>query len=76
MPNRWELLERNGIGAFGYEIYKDTQSKEERYLIKVFIYDTPVLLSGNRDILGSKIEELSRVFEELKKKFPDNSPPF
>jgi hypothetical protein len=74
---RWKLIDKSGIGAFGYEIYEDTQSNEERFLVKVFIYDKPVLLSGNREILGSKLEELTEVFKELQEKFPPpEEPPF
>jgi len=77
MANRWKLIERNGIGAFGYEIYRDTQTeREERFLIKVFVYDKPVLLSGNKEILGNKLEELTKVFKKLQEKFPPTEPPF
>ena len=72
---KWELIHRSGIGAFGYEIYQNTQNKE-RYLAKIFIYDTPVMLSGTKDILASKISELSEVFVELRKLFPESESPF
>jgi len=78
MANRWELLERNGIGAFGYEIYRDTQTEgEERFLAKVFVYDKPILLSGTKEILGNKLEELTKVFKKLQERFPPpEDPPF
>ncbi len=72
---KWELIHRSGIGAFGYEVYQNTQDKE-RYLVKIFVYDTPVLLSGDRDILGSKISELSGVLQELQELFPTSESPF
>jgi hypothetical protein len=72
---KWELIHRNGIGAFGYEIYQNTQDIE-RFLIKIFVYDKPVLLSGTREIIGNKIDELKGVLEELSKFFPTEPPPF
>jgi len=72
---KWELIHRNGVGAFGYEIYQNTENTE-RFLVKVFVYDKPVLLSGDKEILASKISELSEVFNELKKLFPDKGEPF
>jgi len=73
---KWELIHRAGKGAFGYEVYQNTQDVE-RFLVKVFVYDKPVLLSGDKQILGNKIKELSEVFEELQKLFPvDDDIPF
>ena len=72
---KWELIHRSGVGAFGYEVYQNTQDKE-RYLVKIFVYDTPVLLSGDREVLGGKIAELSEVFNQLQELFPKNEPPF
>ena len=72
---KWELIHRNGIGAFGYEVYQNTVNND-RYLVKVFVYDKPVLLSGDREILGGKLAELTRVFQELQELFPEpNEPP-
>ena len=72
---KWELIHRNGIGAFGYEVYRNTVNSD-RYLVKVFVYDKPVLLSGDREILGGKLAELTRVFQELQELFPEpNEPP-
>jgi len=72
---KWELIHRNGIGAFGYEVYQNT-ANNDRYLVKVFVYDKPVLLSGDREILGGKLAELTRVFQELQELFPEpNEPP-
>ena len=75
MEKKWHLILRNGIGAFGYEVYQNTENKE-RYLVKIFVYDTPVLLSGDKDILGSKISELSGVMQELQELFPTSESPF
>jgi hypothetical protein len=73
---KWEIIHRNGIGAFGYEIYQNTQDTE-RYLVKVFVYDKPILLSGNKEILGNKIDELIKVFKKLQEDFPPpEDPPF
>ena len=73
---KWELIHRNGKGAFGYEIYQNNENKE-RYLVKVFVYDKPILLSGDKEILGNKIKELREVFQEIQKIFPEpEEPPF
>ena len=72
---KWELIHRAGVKAFGYEIYQNTQDIK-RFLVKIFVYDTPVLLSGDRDILGSKISELSGVLQELQELFPTSESPF
>jgi len=73
---KWELIHRAGKGAFGYEVYQNTENPE-RFLAKVFVYDKPILLSGDKDILGNKIAELTEVFRELQKLFPEpEEPPF
>ena len=72
---KWQKIEKKGIGAFGYEIYQNTENVE-RFLVKIFIYDTPVMLSGDKEILSSKIAELSQVFQELQKLFPNDKTPF
>ena len=73
---KWKLIHRSGVGAFGYEIYQNTQDSE-RYLIKVFVYDKPILLSGNREILSGKVAELKEVFQKLSEIFPEpEEPPF
>ena len=72
---KWELIHRSGVGAFGYEVYQNTQDKE-RFLVKVFVYDKPILLSGDKEVLGGKIAELSEVFNQLQELFPKNEPPF
>lgn len=72
---KWQKIEKKGIGAFGYEIYQNTENVE-RFLVKIFVYDTPVMLSGDKEILSSKIAELSQVFQELQKLFPNDKTPF
>lgn len=72
---KWELIHRSGVGAFGYEVYQNTENKE-RFLVKVFVYDKPILLSGDKEVLGGKIAELSEVFNQLQELFPKNEPPF
>ena len=77
MSKRWKLIERGGIGAFGYEIYEDTRENEntklfgQRYLVKVYVYDKPILLSGDKRVLGNKLAELTEVFKKLQEKFPE-----
>ena len=70
---KWELIHREGVGAFGYEIYQNTQDTT-RYLVKIFVYDTPILLSGNKMILGHKLGELKQVLDNLLEMFPDDDP--
>ena len=72
---KWQRIEKKGIGAFGYEIYQNTENVD-RFLVKVFVYDTPVMLSGDKEILSGKIAELSKVFQELQKLFPNDKTPF
>lgn len=73
---KWTLIHRSGVGAFGYEVYQNNENVE-RFLVKVFVYDKPILLSGNREILGNKLEELAEVLKELQKMFPPTEePPF
>lgn len=68
---KWELIHRAGIKAFGYEVYQNTKNVD-RYLIKIFVYDTPVLLSGDKEIISNKIAELKEVLEEIQELFPKN----
>lgn len=75
MEKKWHLILRNGIGAFGYEVYQNTENKE-RFLVKVFVYDKPILLSGDKEVLGGKIAELSEVFNQLQELFPNSETPF
>lgn len=72
MDRKWIKIDRNGIGAFGYEIYQNTINPE-RFLVKIFIYDKPVLLSGTKEVIGNKIGELKRVFETLSELFPEDN---
>ncbi len=72
MDRKWIKIDRNGIGAFGYEIYQNTINPE-RFLVKIFIYDKPVLLSGTKEVIGNKIGELKRVFEALSELFPEDN---
>ena len=72
---KWTLIHRSGVGAFGYEVYQNNENVE-RFLVKVFVYDKPILLSGDREILSGKIAELTEVFNQLQKLFPKNEPPF
>lgn len=72
---KWTLIHRSGVGAFGYEVYQNNENVE-RFLVKVFVYDKPIFLSGDREILSGKIAELSEVFNQLQKLFPKNEPPF
>lgn len=73
---KWTLIHRSGVGAFGYEVYKNNENVE-RFLVKVFVYDKPILLSGNREILGNKLQELAETLKELQKMFPPpKEPPF
>lgn len=73
---KWELIHRAGVKAFGYEIYQNTQDIK-RFLVKIFVYDTPVLLSGDKEIVANKVAELKEVLEEIQEFFPENdTPPF
>jgi len=73
---KWTLIHRSGVGAFGYEVYQNNENVE-RFLVKVFVYDKPILLSGNREILGNKLQELTDTLKELQKMFPPpEEPPF
>lgn len=73
---KWELIHRNGIGAFGYEVYQNTQDIK-RFLVKIFVYDTPVLLSGDKEIVANKVSELREVLNQLQEMFPEpEEPPF
>jgi len=69
---KWELIHRAGVKAFGYEIYQNNQNIE-RFLIKIFIYNTPVLLSGDKEIITNKVAELKEVLEEIQEFFPENN---
>ena len=71
MDRKWIKIDRNGIGAFGYEIYQNTLDNE-RFLVKIFVYDKPILLSGTKEILANKISELQQIFNELSNLFPAN----
>ena len=75
MDKKWELIYRNGVGAFGYEIYQNTLDNE-RFLVKVFVYNTPILLSGTKEILAGKIAELKQIFNNLSEIFPNDDLPF
>lgn len=69
MDKKWLKIDRNGIGAFGYEIYQNS-IEPDRFLVKVFVYDTPILLSGTKEILANKIAELQEIFSKLSELFP------
>ena len=73
MEKKWIKIDRNGIGRFGYEIYQNSQ-EPERFLVKIFIYDKPVLLSGTKEVIGSKIKELKEIFNTLHDLFNDEIP--
>jgi hypothetical protein len=72
---KWKLVSRGGKGSFGYEVYQNTK-EPERYLAKIYVYDKPILLSGDKEILGNKINELSQVLNELQRIFPTYEIPF
>lgn len=72
---KWKVILRQGVGAFGYEVYQNTENNE-RFLVKIFVYDKPILLSGDKEILSNKIKELSEVMEQLKELFPYETTPF
>jgi len=72
---KWKLVYRGGKGSFGYEVYQNIK-EPERYLAKIYVYDKPVLLSGNKEILANKINELSQVLNELQRIFPTYEIPF
>lgn len=69
---KWEILKRGGVGRFGYEVFwnKNNGNGDDRYWIKVYVFDKVVELSGDRYTIANKISELRDIFEELSNIFP------
>lgn len=71
---KWNRIFRSGVGAFGYEIYEHTENPD-RFLVKVFVYDAEIKLSGDYETLSRKIAELSKIFKNLQIVFKDQTEP-
>lgn len=67
---KWQKINRNGIGRFGYEIFQSNENPQ-KYWINIYIYDKKVDITGDKEIVSRKIQELSELFNELSQLFPD-----
>ncbi len=73
---KWELIHRDGTKALGFEIYQNTQDTT-RYLVKIFAYNTTILLSGDKEMVADEIEELKWLLGVIQVFFPEREdPPF
>ena len=63
MESKWRQVMRDGVGAFGYEVWHREQ--DGKLLVRIYTYDTVVRLSGDPETLGNKIKELKTVLDRL-----------
>ncbi len=61
---QWNLIERGSAGAFGVEVYRarSFEGTTHRYFVKVYIYDKVVKLSGDKEIIKRKLEQVISAF--------------
>lgn len=64
---KWNRIYRDGVGRFGYEIYEDTTSN--KFLVKVFIYESKINISGDYETISRKISEVAEIFNKLQRIF-------
>lgn len=63
MKAGWNRLEKQGAGAFSYEIWYNFL--EKRYWLKVFVYGKVIELSGDYDTLNKKLDEFSTMWNRM-----------